>query len=98
MRAEAGLSRAYPFSPAAAEDLAICRSATTSSPRLECVHDMAQPVAALRRLRELLAPDGIVLIVDERMGDTLGENLTAARPPQLRLERAALPAAGARRS
>ena len=27
-------------------------------------------------LRELLAPGGIVLVADERMGDTLGENLT----------------------
>lgn len=40
----------------------------------ECVHDMAYPVKALGRMRELVAPDGAVLIADEAVGDSLEEN------------------------
>jgi 2-polyprenyl-3-methyl-5-hydroxy-6-metoxy-1,4-benzoquinol methylase len=40
----------------------------------ECLHDMPYPVQALSRMRELLAPDGVVLIADEAVGDTLEEN------------------------
>ncbi|MCI0440925.1 MAG: class I SAM-dependent methyltransferase, partial [Chloroflexi bacterium] len=40
----------------------------------ECIHDMAYPVAALKRMRELAAPNGAVLIADEKAGDTLEEN------------------------
>lgn len=36
----------------------------------ECVHDMADPVAALRAMRRLAGEQGTVLIVDERVGDT----------------------------
>jgi 2-polyprenyl-3-methyl-5-hydroxy-6-metoxy-1,4-benzoquinol methylase len=36
----------------------------------ECVHDMAQPVAALRAMRHLVRDDGAVLIVDERVGES----------------------------
>jgi len=36
----------------------------------ECVHDMTDPVAALRTMRRLASEDGTVLIVDERVGDT----------------------------
>jgi 2-polyprenyl-3-methyl-5-hydroxy-6-metoxy-1,4-benzoquinol methylase len=36
----------------------------------ECVHDMSDPVAALRTMRRLAGEDGVVLIVDERVGDT----------------------------
>ena len=72
---DAGLAGRIRFHLAAAEDLALPQRYDLIT-ALECVHDMAQPVAALRRLRELLAPDGVLLIVDERMGDTLGENLT----------------------
>jgi cyclopropane fatty-acyl-phospholipid synthase-like methyltransferase len=35
----------------------------------ECVHDMSNPVAALRVMRALTAPGGAVLVVDERVGD-----------------------------
>jgi 2-polyprenyl-3-methyl-5-hydroxy-6-metoxy-1,4-benzoquinol methylase len=37
---------------------------------MECIHDMANPVGALRTIRRLLAPGGAVLVVDERVGDT----------------------------
>jgi SAM-dependent methyltransferase len=35
----------------------------------ECVHDMANPVGALRAMRNLVGPGGTVLIVDEKVGD-----------------------------
>jgi len=39
----------------------------------ECIHDMAQPVPVLRRMRQLLTPGGAVLIADELVADTLSE-------------------------
>lgn len=36
----------------------------------ECVHDMANPVGALRTMRQLAGERGTVLVVDERVGDT----------------------------
>jgi 2-polyprenyl-3-methyl-5-hydroxy-6-metoxy-1,4-benzoquinol methylase len=36
---------------------------------LECVHDMSDPVAALRTMRRLAKPGGTVLVVDERVAD-----------------------------
>ena len=35
----------------------------------EAVHDMSQPVAVLRAARELLAPGGTLLVVDERVAE-----------------------------
>jgi 2-polyprenyl-3-methyl-5-hydroxy-6-metoxy-1,4-benzoquinol methylase len=35
----------------------------------ECVHDMADPIGVLRRVREQLAPGGTMLIGDERVED-----------------------------
>jgi hypothetical protein len=35
----------------------------------ECVHDMANPVGALRVMRRLAGESGTVLVVDERVGD-----------------------------
>jgi 2-polyprenyl-3-methyl-5-hydroxy-6-metoxy-1,4-benzoquinol methylase len=43
----------------------------------ECIHDMAYPVAALRRMREIVADDGVVLIADEAAGDSIEENRSA---------------------
>lgn len=37
---------------------------------LEALHDMAQPVEALRAARAALGPDGVVLVVDERVADS----------------------------
>jgi 2-polyprenyl-3-methyl-5-hydroxy-6-metoxy-1,4-benzoquinol methylase len=36
----------------------------------ECVHDMAQPVGALKAMRHLAGDTGAVLVADERVGDT----------------------------
>ena len=35
----------------------------------ECLHDMADPVGVLRTMRSLLNEHGVVLVVDERVGD-----------------------------
>jgi len=36
---------------------------------LECVHDMSDPVAALRTMRRLAKPGGTVFVADERVGE-----------------------------
>jgi SAM-dependent methyltransferase len=36
---------------------------------LEALHDMAQPAAVLRAVREALGPDGVVLVADEKVAD-----------------------------
>ena len=36
----------------------------------ETIHDMCDPVAALRAMRSLQAPGGVVLVADERVADT----------------------------
>ena len=35
----------------------------------ECLHDLAQPVSALKAMRHLAGTRGAVLVVDERVGD-----------------------------
>ena len=35
----------------------------------ECIHDMADPVSALRAMKRLAGPTGKVLVVDERVGE-----------------------------
>ena len=41
----------------------------------DCLHDMGDPVGALRRVRETLAADGTVMLVEPFAGDALAENL-----------------------
>jgi len=36
----------------------------------ECIHDMSDPVSALRTMRRLVSEKGTVIIADERVGDT----------------------------
>jgi 2-polyprenyl-3-methyl-5-hydroxy-6-metoxy-1,4-benzoquinol methylase len=36
---------------------------------IECIHDMGRPVEALRAMRSLVDNDGVVLVVDERVGE-----------------------------
>ena len=38
----------------------------------EAIHDMARPVEALRTVREMLAPDGTVIVADEKTADDFG--------------------------
>lgn len=42
---------------------------------LDCLHDMADPFAAARRARQIVAPDGVVMVVEPIAGDTLEDNL-----------------------
>ena len=41
---------------------------------VECVHDMGDPVAALRTMKRLAKQDGLVLVVDERTAESLTPN------------------------
>jgi len=41
----------------------------------DCLHDMGDPVAAARRVREALAPDGTWLLVEPAAGDAVEDNL-----------------------
>lgn len=41
----------------------------------DALHDMGDPVGAARRIRECLAPDGVLMLVEPFAGDTLEENL-----------------------
>src|ERR671912_1306357 len=36
---------------------------------IECIHDMSRPVEALRAMRSMVGDDGVVLVVDERVGE-----------------------------
>jgi 2-polyprenyl-3-methyl-5-hydroxy-6-metoxy-1,4-benzoquinol methylase len=75
-RAEAaGLSDRVRFEVAAADeipgvgyDLVAC---------FDCLHDMGDPVAVARRVRETLAEDGTWMIVDPYAGDRVEDNLNS---------------------
>ena len=41
---------------------------------MSCLHDMAYPETALRKMKEMLAEDGAVLISEEAAGGNLEEN------------------------
>lgn len=41
----------------------------------DCLHDMGDPVGAARRIRECLADDGVLMLVEPMAGDTLRDNL-----------------------
>ena len=41
----------------------------------DCLHDMGDPVAAARHIREALAPDGTWMIVEPNAGDRVEDNL-----------------------
>jgi 2-polyprenyl-3-methyl-5-hydroxy-6-metoxy-1,4-benzoquinol methylase len=36
---------------------------------IECIHDMSRPAEALRAMRFMISNDGVVLVVDERVGE-----------------------------
>ena len=41
----------------------------------DCLHDMGDPTAAARAIRERLAPDGTLMVVEPRAGDRVEDNL-----------------------
>jgi SAM-dependent methyltransferase len=45
----------------------------------DCLHDLGDPVAAARYAREVLAPDGTVLLVEPFANDRLEDNLSLVR-------------------
>lgn len=40
----------------------------------ECIHDMSDPVGVLAKMRGMVANDGIVIVMDERVADAFGDN------------------------
>jgi SAM-dependent methyltransferase len=70
---EAGVDDRITFHLAAAEDIEYLGRYDLVT-AFEVIHDMAYPVKALQRMREMLAPGGVVLIGDEAVGDTIEEN------------------------
>jgi SAM-dependent methyltransferase len=71
--AEAGVAQRTRFETASARELPgagydlVCM--------FDCLHDMGDPVGAARRVRQALAPDGTLLLVEPMAGDGLEENL-----------------------
>jgi len=71
--AEAGVAQRTRFETASAQELPgagydlVCM--------FDCLHDMGDPVGAARRVRQALAPDGTLLLVEPMAGDGLEENL-----------------------
>ncbi|HEY0324930.1 MAG TPA: methyltransferase domain-containing protein [Allosphingosinicella sp.] len=41
----------------------------------DCLHDMGDPLGAARRIREMLKPDGVFMLVEPFAGETLADNL-----------------------
>jgi ubiquinone/menaquinone biosynthesis C-methylase UbiE len=70
---ETGVEEQITFHVAAAEEIQQ-KAKYDLVTAFEVIHDMAYPVEALKRMREMLAPGGVVLIADEAVGDTLDEN------------------------
>jgi SAM-dependent methyltransferase len=70
---EAGVQTRVTFDVAAAKDLPgqgydlVCL--------FDALHDMGDPVGAARRIRQALAPDGTLLLVEPNAGDALEQNL-----------------------
>ena len=70
---EAGVERRARFEVASAQDFTgtgydlVCM--------FDCLHDMGDPVGAARRIREALADDGTLLLVEPAAGEGLADNL-----------------------
>jgi SAM-dependent methyltransferase len=70
---QAGVSRRARFDVASAKDFPgqgydlVCL--------FDALHDMGDPVGAARRIRQSLAPDGTLLLVEPNAGDALEQNL-----------------------
>ena len=64
--ADAGLSDRVSFST---EDVGDVADAFDVAFAFECIHDMSQPVPVLSAMHEMVAPDGIVVVMDEAVGD-----------------------------
>jgi 2-polyprenyl-3-methyl-5-hydroxy-6-metoxy-1,4-benzoquinol methylase len=72
--ADAGVSDRVTFELHAAEDLTVDEQFDLIM-AFNCIHDMAQPVAALRGIRRALRPDGTFLWSEARTSDRVEENI-----------------------
>ncbi len=73
--AEAGVSGNTTFAVAAATEFGAPLTGYDLVAFFDCLHDMGNPTAALRRAAQTLAADGSVLLVEPMAGETDGENL-----------------------
>ena len=73
LAAEAGVGDRVSFGVASAE--ALGPDAYDLVCTFDCLHDMGDPVAAARRVRDALAPGGTWMIVEPRAGDRVEDNL-----------------------
>ena len=77
LAAEHGLAERVSFQVRDAADPALAGQYDLVT-AFECIHDMSDPISALRSMRRLAKADGTVLVVDERTGDKFGaENFAA---------------------
>jgi 2-polyprenyl-3-methyl-5-hydroxy-6-metoxy-1,4-benzoquinol methylase len=73
--AEAGVSGNTSFAVAAASEFGAPLTGYDLVAFFDCLHDMGNPTAALRRAAQTLAADGSVLLVEPMAGETDSENL-----------------------
>jgi SAM-dependent methyltransferase len=71
--AEAGVGQRTRFEVGTAQDLP--GSGYDLVCLFDCLHDMGDPVGAARRIRQAMAPDGTLLLVEPMAGDGLEHNL-----------------------
>ncbi|MGH3149633.1 MAG: class I SAM-dependent methyltransferase [Streptosporangiaceae bacterium] len=71
--AEAGVSERVGFEVASAQTFSGQGYDLVTT--FDCLHDMGDPAAAARHIRQALAPDGTWLIVEPMAGDTVQDNL-----------------------
>jgi len=71
--AEAGVAQRTRFEVAPAKELP--GSGYDLVCMFDCLHDMGDPVGAARRIRQALAPDGTLLLVEPMAGDGVEDNL-----------------------
>src|SRR5690606_38199342 len=73
--ADAGLADRVRFEVASAVDYAAVPGGWDLICFFDVLHDLGDPVAAATHARRRLAPDGTVLLVEPRAGDSVAENL-----------------------
>jgi 2-polyprenyl-3-methyl-5-hydroxy-6-metoxy-1,4-benzoquinol methylase len=70
---EAGVARRTRFEVSAAAD--VPGTGYDLVTMIDCLHDMGDPVGVARSIRDSLAPDGTLLLVEPAAGNTLADNL-----------------------
>lgn len=73
---EAGVADRVSFEVASAESIPAPHGGYDLVAFFDCVHDMSDPVAAMRRASEVLAPGGTCMIVEPMAGERPEENMT----------------------